>query len=934
MKRVVIQPNTTTVKVYSVGLQGPPGSTGETGAAGSSDVDSLNTFSGSAETRLDDLEAATASYLVSSDTGSFVYSGSFDGSSTLTLYLPDGNLDLDLTALQGGSTDVTDLNIFTGSADTRLDNLEAATGSYRTNSDTGSLVYSGSFDGVSNLTLYLPDGNLDLDLSPLLGGSTDITSLNNFTSSAETRLDSLEAVTSSYLTEIPAGTVSSSAQIQAVVTDSYISASAAASGFGSGAGGSTDISDLNTFTGSASSRLDDLEAATSSYLTEVPSGTVSSSAQIQAVITDNYISASAAASGFGSGGGSSTDISDLNTFTGSASSRLDDLEAATSSFLASSDTGSLLVTASVASNVITLEKADGTSFDLTVETGSGGGVASNANRSGALFDNIPVNELINDTWTFNTTNRKILPNTSGKFTTSTNQITIAASSSAGNYYYTELSASKAGDGLVISDNTDKMRYTINSFSIVNNAFENFATSSIGGNYQAGQLQTNPLPNVVDLPGINKVLVLSGSSYVGADDVYHFTSSNVTTPGELVNSAYDNKSIIRATYVSGGFFASGQSGGDNMRLRGSDGNADDNWVSGVSFFMPFATGTSGSGEYLLFASKFNNSPNAHADIIKIDTTSNPAQFDSRVVNQWNGYTGMVYNNGSNVALQASLDGLWDESTKSFYHLLWSGDRNYPTMSIAELTSSLADIGSPKTDAPFKTGWVQFSDPRHGLNIPPLSSVAAPFSGKTIAGPSNSKLWIYNRGDGGKNYTSSIIEFDYSSGISSGVYSEVISLSQTSNGDSTWGYATGSLQYSYWVFGGLIYSPTNDVLVAGAYNVDEDAPVTYVYDASSYTLLQTIDDVMLTGESTITETGTIVTYDPDGTVKVLTPSSGDSEKFVYSVSYYDNDPSVNIVADSGDTIYTKLQLKDPVATSPNGNKWRLTIDNNGVVTGSAI
>lgn len=83
-------------------------------------------------------------------------------------------------------------------------------------------------------------------------------------------------------------------------------------------------------------------------------------------------------------GGGSTDISDLNTFTGSAETRLDDLEAATGSyitnaqtgsFLVPSDTGSLLITGSVSSNVITLEKGDGTSFTLTVDTGSGGGAS-------------------------------------------------------------------------------------------------------------------------------------------------------------------------------------------------------------------------------------------------------------------------------------------------------------------------------------------------------------------------------------------------------------------------------------------------------------------------------------------------------------------------------------------------------------------------------
>jgi len=76
------------------------------------------------------------------------------------------------------------------------------------------------------------------------------------------------------------------------------------------------------------------------------------------------------------GGGDSTDISALNAFTGSAETRLDNLEAATGSFLVGSDTGSLLTTASVASNIITLEKADGTSFDITVDTGSNALTAS------------------------------------------------------------------------------------------------------------------------------------------------------------------------------------------------------------------------------------------------------------------------------------------------------------------------------------------------------------------------------------------------------------------------------------------------------------------------------------------------------------------------------------------------------------------------------
>ena len=70
------------------------------------------------------------------------------------------------------------------------------------------------------------------------GITQDLTSLNNFTSSLQTEVDGLSAATSSYLTELPSGTISGSSQITDVITDSYISSSAASSGFGSGGGDS------------------------------------------------------------------------------------------------------------------------------------------------------------------------------------------------------------------------------------------------------------------------------------------------------------------------------------------------------------------------------------------------------------------------------------------------------------------------------------------------------------------------------------------------------------------------------------------------------------------------------------------------------------------------------------------------------------------------
>ena len=90
---------------------------------------------------------------------------------------------------------------------------------------------------------------------------TDVSSLNTFSGSIQSQVDSLTALTSSYLTELPLGVISSSAQI--TITESQ-------------------ISDLAH--------------------TLIPDGTISGSDQITDVITDSYISASVAASGFGSGG--------------------------------------------------------------------------------------------------------------------------------------------------------------------------------------------------------------------------------------------------------------------------------------------------------------------------------------------------------------------------------------------------------------------------------------------------------------------------------------------------------------------------------------------------------------------------------------------------------------------------------------------------------
>ncbi len=154
------------------------------------------------------------------------------------------------------------------------------------------------------------------------GGGSDLTSLNAFTSSADSSITALNAATSSYITSLPGGIVSGSEQLPAglisgssQLTSSYDSRYAL-----SGSGGGADLTSLNAFTSSADSRLDDIEAATGSYLTQAPAGTVSGSAQITSL---GFISESG------------IDLTSLNAFTSSADSSITALNAATSSYITS-----------------------------------------------------------------------------------------------------------------------------------------------------------------------------------------------------------------------------------------------------------------------------------------------------------------------------------------------------------------------------------------------------------------------------------------------------------------------------------------------------------------------------------------------------------------------------------------------------------------------
>ena len=94
---------------------------------------------------------------------------------------------------------------------------------------------------------------------------------------------------------------------------------------------SVDISALNTFTGSIQTEVDSLTSATSSYLTSADTGsfitsdvTSSMSVATASFVSDTFISASAARSGFGAGGGS--EVGGIFIQTGSFYATTNDLQ--------------------------------------------------------------------------------------------------------------------------------------------------------------------------------------------------------------------------------------------------------------------------------------------------------------------------------------------------------------------------------------------------------------------------------------------------------------------------------------------------------------------------------------------------------------------------------------------------------------------------------
>tara|TARA_R110002153_G_scaffold254566_1_gene413034 strand:- start:9 stop:2159 length:2151 start_codon:yes stop_codon:yes gene_type:complete len=552
------------------------------------------------------------------------------------------------------------------------------------------------------------------------------------------------------------------------------------------------------------------------------------------------------------------------------------------------------------------------------------GAQGSAGQGGALYDSIPVNELVNDVWLFDTINRGISTDTS-TFSSTTSEIIIAASSSNNQYYYTELSASEAGDGLIISDGSDLVRYKINSRITGSNTFTNFTSSSLL-NISSSNNSTAFMPYPIYMESIDKLYILSGST-AGTNygnRIRYWTASNPGVSAQLNSSFFYTPWIGRALNVTQSLFIHNSQTNQFIYLS-SDSTSQ---ISNSTTFQNTSPIPMAYGRGKVLIGKPHTRGKTIVDV-DLSDLANPTLTIFEGTSAYYNFNGDVIGSGNNDHDTVyTIDSVYDSTNNTFYALDYNNFRgNFATCSISEITGSTSVNSGNLVIQGYKSCSLSFSDPYQGR-----SSATHDLAGRTMGiKESTSELFIYNRGEWFPGYVNnaSIIKFDYSSGVTNGTFTKIIDITQPEGG---LGNSNIDTQKSY---GGLIYSEQNDVIVVGTYNTASSEGKVRVYEATPpYTLLQTIVGPFMTSTTTVTKEGIIIF--PNGidvnnrnSYVVLTPNIGDSETFVFNVSHYDYDPSITITPNNGNSIYAKLQLKDPVTTSPDGSKFRLTVANNGTL-----
>ena len=612
-----------------------------------SDVTNLNTFTSSIQTEVDAISSATSSYLTQTP------SGTISGSEQVDFDVVTGGKGI----LSGSKTDIDSLNTFTSSIQTELDAISAATSSYLTSeTDSQTLSISGDQLTISSGNVVtiptgseLPSGLVSSSIQVLggtgiLSGShSDVTHLNTFTSSVQTEIDGLSSVTSSYLTEIPAGTLSGSEQLPSGLVSSSVQV---LGGTGILSGSHSDLTSLNAYTQSNDISISNIENTTSSLeqrVEQIESNTGSYDSQVLG-LNDSLNTFSSSIQ---------TEVDGLSTFTGSIQTELDALSAATSSYLTSETDSQTL---SIDGNELTI--SSGNAITLP-STSLPSGVISGSSQLTSSYDNrYVINQAPTATFTNHTTNFNTNLATSGK-----TMVSMSVSDSESN---SPFSASLSGtDGssfdLVYSNAASSSigihagsNLSAQTYSYNVSIFDSFGKSTTESRtLEVTQADTGTLNG-----DTTSYIIESANNGATIRDVSGFGGGNASQVSVSYSPNHGSQAL--ASFTSSNPAVLIDSSGNltmGLALRGSSTGSGDSIVSNISFTDQYSNVGNSNVTINVFA---NNHPSASISDISGDLNINEATSGTDLVNV------TITDTESDTPFSASLSGTHASSFQLQYN----------------------------------------------------------------------------------------------------------------------------------------------------------------------------------------------------------------------------------------------------------------------------
>jgi hypothetical protein len=394
---------------------------------------SNNSTNTTQNSRLNSLESNSGSYLLKSETGSFITEA--ETGSFLTS-IPNGIISssAQITAfgfISSSHTDITALNNFTTSIDSRVDGLEAATGSYLT-SLNGAISGSGQ---ITSLGFATTSSVVNVNTSSLLLTS----SFNIYTASLVGAISS-----STQITNLGFSITSSLAVVTPFLSSSIFNAFATSS--------NTFSSSINTFTSSANTALSNVYTATASLNTFTSSYTTHSSS------FDSRINSIVNGSGFATTSSFNAYTASINTYSASINSYTSSMNSYTASI--NSTTASLNgKTGSYATTGSNQFKADQTitgSLTVTALTTISSSISAN---SSSVYLTSGSNLIVQNNGLVEITGSLVVSGSVNIVTTSPLQIGTGSGDEGGEILLAKAATNStlSGSGITIDSYRDRLR---------------------------------------------------------------------------------------------------------------------------------------------------------------------------------------------------------------------------------------------------------------------------------------------------------------------------------------------------------------------------------------------------------------------------------------------------------------------------------------------